>query len=81
MIPETNERQIRPCELCTFYEEEEDICLLFEEGSMGEKLERWVHEEQDIPCRYHFTVDEIMELIESTPDPAPRKDKIIWRAE
>lgn len=81
MIPNPEERQYRPCEECIFYREE-DLCRLFEDGSMSEKIERWVNEEFDLACPYHFTADEIMELIDISVKPDLNDGPgIIWRAE
>ena len=82
MIPPTFIRQFRSCEECIFFNAEENYCTLHDEALCEEKLERWELEDFTLPCSYHFTPDEIMELIEQNlelEDQPIIKDKI-WLA-
>lgn len=65
MIPPLHVRQIRACEDCVFYDNLEELCILHEDISFPEKIERWEYNEPAIPCPYHFTPDEIIEQIET----------------
>ncbi|KAF5086055.1 hypothetical protein DSECCO2_62670 [anaerobic digester metagenome] len=67
MIPPVYIRQIRSCEECVFYNTLEEFCTLHEETLFPEKIERWEYDDQTVPCRYHFTPDEMMEFIEGEP--------------
>jgi hypothetical protein len=67
MIPPILVRQIRSCEECVFFNTVEEFCTLHEDALYRERIERWEVEDPSIPCPYHFTPDEIMELIEQEP--------------
>ena len=63
MIPGIQLRKIRPCEECVFFDSLEEFCILHEDSVYAEKIERWESEDQSVPCPYHFSADEIIELI------------------
>ena len=82
MIPPILVRQIRPCEECIFFNTLEEFCTLHDEALYGERLERREREDPTLPCPYHFTPDEIMELIEQNPglEDKPLMNQKIWMA-
>jgi hypothetical protein len=82
MIPPILVRQIRPCEECIFFNTLEEFCTLHDEALYDERLERWEREDPTLPCPYHFTPDEIMELIEQNPglEDKPLMNQKIWMA-
>jgi hypothetical protein len=82
MIPPIQVRQIRPCEECIFFNPSEEFCTLHDEALYGERLERWERDDPTLPCPYHYTPDEIMELIEQFPDGAnrPIQNTKLWMA-
>ena len=83
MIPQMLIRQIRSCEECVFFNTLEEFCTLHDEALYGEKIERMELEDPSIPCPYHFTSDEIMELIEKEPCKPDQNgiNKNIWMAQ
>jgi len=69
-------------EECIFFNTLEEFCTLHDEALYGERLERWEREDPTLPCPYHFTPDEIMELIEQNPglEDKPLMNQKIWMA-
>ncbi|HPY59791.1 MAG TPA: hypothetical protein PLG55_03580 [Methanospirillum sp.] len=82
MIPPTFTRQDRACEECVFFDDGEEFCRLHDYALYGDRLERWELEDLSLPCPYHYTPDEMMELIEQNlyleDQSVPRND--IWTA-
>lgn len=83
MIPTLLVRQIRPCEECVFFNTLEEFCTLHDEALYHEKIERWELEDPSVPCPYHYSPDEIMELIEEGPCKQDQNGKSgkIWMAQ
>jgi hypothetical protein len=84
MIPPQHIRSIRSCEECIFFNALEEYCSLHEDALYQEKLERWEHDDPSLPCPYHFTPDEIMELIElhgESDEHRPMQRNSVWTAQ